>query len=313
MSSELEGFKAVLYARVSTNDKGQTNETQIREMKRWCKEKGVVIIPKDKENIAFADEQTGTNLDRPNFQLMLGKIVSLADTSARVDFVLAYDQSRLTRDAKYEDIKKKLDPFGCKIRFVTMDGDPDDIGMQISNAVQGLMNKREVETIRAKTKLALETRKLAGKHVSRPASFMFAEDVLTAPKGRCNITDDKKIKTVVVPEETVYGYARAGLSMRTTAHLIGVSPSVFIYEMKLADPNDPKHRNKGRIDRYTKYNELYEYALRVRKGECSETVGNGGEKCSETVGVSERVVTDRIPNTLTEQNTENPDFSSNEE
>lgn len=36
-------YRVVLYARVSTDNKGQTNETQIRELKQYCNSHGYVI------------------------------------------------------------------------------------------------------------------------------------------------------------------------------------------------------------------------------------------------------------------------------
>ena len=36
MTMEYDGMSAILYARVSTDDKGQTTETQVRAGKEWC-------------------------------------------------------------------------------------------------------------------------------------------------------------------------------------------------------------------------------------------------------------------------------------
>lgn len=43
MTGDMDTYTVVLYARVSTDDKGQTNETQIRELKEYCTRKGYVI------------------------------------------------------------------------------------------------------------------------------------------------------------------------------------------------------------------------------------------------------------------------------
>ena len=38
-----ETYTVVLYARVSTDDKGQTNETQIRDMRAYCQRNNFII------------------------------------------------------------------------------------------------------------------------------------------------------------------------------------------------------------------------------------------------------------------------------
>ncbi len=95
--SDLEGYNAVLYARVSTDDKEQTCETQIRNMKAWCKQKGVNIVG------IYQDEQTGKTLMRENFLAMMGRILVGGD----IQILLVNEQSRLTRDMKLEEIKEK--------------------------------------------------------------------------------------------------------------------------------------------------------------------------------------------------------------
>lgn len=253
--SDLEGFNAVLYARVSTTHHDQTTETQVREMKKWCESKGVNILAVYEEKI------TGTKLERPQFMTMIGRIMM-----GGVQILLAYDQSRLTRDEKLEDIKNMIKTTGCQVRFVTNDGDPDDLGVKVTNAVKQIFDKEEIRVLRAKTKMGMETRRLQGKHIARPAVFMFAEDVESAPEGRCILQADERHKTVtkVLPEATIYDYARQGLSWYyISTKLLGISPNVLYYEMRTKEM-DP--RGRGTKDRYTEFMRLYNEAKGTHKG-----------------------------------------------
>lgn len=253
--SDIEGFNAVLYARVSTTNHDQTTETQVREMKKWCEAKGVNILA------VYEEQITGTKLERPQFMMMIGRIMM-----GGVQILLAYDQSRLTRDEKLETIQNMISSTGCQIRFVTNDGDPEDVGVKVTNAVKQIFDKEEIRVLRAKTKMGMETRKLQGMHVARPAVFMFAEDVDSAPKGRCILQADENHKTVtkVLPENTIYEYARQGLSYYYIAtKLLGISPNVLYYEMRTKEM-DP--RGRGTKDRYTEFMRLYEDAKNGHKG-----------------------------------------------
>ena len=70
MSGEYEGMTAVLYARVSTDDKDQRPESQMEVMKDWCRREGIVVVGE------YVDQLSGKDIDRPQFQALLGRIVT---------------------------------------------------------------------------------------------------------------------------------------------------------------------------------------------------------------------------------------------
>lgn len=261
-TSDLEGYNAVLYARVSTDDQGQTCETQIRSMKEWCRQKGVNIIG------IYQDEQTGKTLMRDNFLSMMGRIIVGGD----IQILLVNEQSRLTRDMKLEEIKEKLKPTGCRIRYAASSVDPDSEAGMYMDAIGAVSSKVEISKLSGRTIQGMLTRKLNGKHVSKPAKFMFLEDVTPDYNGgRCyvgEINEHHKTRTMILPEKTIYDYARSGVSWKSLAtQILKVSPNTVKNEMV-------------RTDRYQTYLELYRNA--VHKGDSADRVAkdpvNGADR-----------------------------------
>lgn len=258
MTSEMEMDKkrAILYARVSTNDHGQTVVTQEREMRNYCKENDIEVVA------YYFDEQTGTTLIR---QGLMAAMMHIRMSDVHIDYLMVYDQSRLTRDEATKDVKKQLEGTGCNIFYVATGKESDDTAAgRIVESITDIMNHEEIRVLRAKTKMGMETRRLQGKHIARPAVFMFAEDVDKAPKGRCILQADDEHKTVtkVLPEKTIFDYARSGYSYYYVARkLIGISPNALYYEML---PTTVP-RGKGLKDRYTKYMQLYYEARGISK------------------------------------------------
>ncbi|MBQ7701777.1 MAG: recombinase family protein [Candidatus Methanomethylophilaceae archaeon] len=250
MSSDLEGYNAVLYARVSTDDKDQTCETQIRAMKDWCKRKGVNIVQ------IYQDEQTGKTLLRDGFLAMIGRIIV---GNNDIQILLVNESTRLTRDMKLEEIKDMLKNTQCRIRYVQSDIDPESEAGIMMDAIGGASGKIEVKKVSARTSAGMATRKLQGKHVSKPAKFMFLEDVTEDFNGgRCYLGPvdgvNHKTCTKVYPEKTVFDYARAGVSVNKLAEdIIKVSPNTLKREMVLTN-------------RYQTYLQLYREAVQLGDG-----------------------------------------------
>ena len=105
------------------------------------------------------------------------------------------------------------------------------------------------------TKEGMEKVRAQGRHIARPAVFMFAEDVESAPAGRCVLepSEGRRTVTKVVPEDEVMEYARQGYSLNHVAKCIGISFNVLANEMRPRDPDNPNSRTKGVKDRYSEY------------------------------------------------------------
>lgn len=257
MIEEMDRKRAILYARVSTSDHDQRTETQEREMRNYCDKNNIEVVA------YYCDEKTGTTLLRKG---LMTALMHIRMSDVHIDYLMVYDQSRLTRDEATKDVKKQLEGTGCNIFYVATGKESDNSAAgRIVESITDIMNKEEIRVLREKTKLGMETRRLQGKHVARPAVFMFAEDVEHAPEGRCILKPDANHKTVtkVYSEKTIYDYAAQGLSYFYVARkLLGISPNVLYYEMRTKEM-DP--RGRGTKDRYTEYMRLYNDA-RSHKG-----------------------------------------------
>lgn len=110
------------------------------------------------------------------------------------------------------------------------------------------MDEEHKKRLSERVSMVLQSKKENGKHVGRPARFMFAEDVPAAPVGR--VSDS----TIVRTEEQIYDYARNGFSLYYVAKDLGIGYNVLIFEMKPMSPDNP--RFKGFKDRFSEYHRI---------------------------------------------------------
>ena len=91
-SEEGEMTKVAIYARVSTDDKDQNPETQLRPLRYRCESLGY-------DSLEYSDSQTGRSINRPEYQRMLSE-------SGRWDGVLVFAADRLTREGPERGISE---------------------------------------------------------------------------------------------------------------------------------------------------------------------------------------------------------------
>ncbi len=288
MPEQYTGARALLYARVSTDDKDQDPETQIRQMRAWCEEHDVFIVDE------FREMESAGNTKRTQWRALMGTIF---EGEEDITMVVARDETRISRDMDdMNTIVKRLGEKGVMVRYVNSMSTPETGVGQVINTLKTWTGQEERAKLKANTKSGMYTRKLNGIYCSRPVRFAFAEDVEHFPKGRIalNPEDVKNGQvTKIYSEDVIYNFARSGKSMSWVAkNILGMSPSAFIAELKKREDNPeirknkdgepvPFYRNKGLKDRYTPYMELYNRAIAVRKGDCSERVAKTPEICSE--------------------------------
>lgn len=208
---DVTGMKAIIYARVSTDDKEQNPDVQVNLCQKWCDENGVDVIE------AYRDMHTGKELNRPGFTALLGKIMLL-----RPSLLVVRDQSRLTRDMKIEQIKDILRPYGTSIIYAASpDIDPDSFVGNVIGGVEGAKNKEEVVLLSTKTKEGMADSRENGQHQGRPQKFIIKEDEDLFLKGAISETAKK------ISETVLFTYARAGRSLRYVAKMEEVKYAVF--------------------------------------------------------------------------------------
>lgn len=285
-------MKLVLYARVSTDDTGQTTETQRVAMENFCKTYGHEIVE------YISEEMSASSLDRPG----LLKAMSYCMFS-RADGLLAYDPSRITRNNDINFVVNKISPG--KLLFVTSgEYNPDNSNQEMIQSIIGAVDKNENKVRREKSRMGIATRKREGFYHGRPAVFMFEEDLKGALKGRYMGEHTKKDGTVVpatkvITESQFYGWAKEGYSLTYVARVfLNVPTSVLIAEIKLKESEPkmrvrkyarsipveqrtekdyiPVYKFKGVKDRYTPYMTFYEQKMNERKTSSSENPVNEG-------------------------------------
>ena len=288
MVEKYTGARALLYARVSTDDKDQDPETQVRMMEQWCREREVTIVE------IFREKQSAGDTKRPQWRALMGTIF---EGDEGITMVVARDESRISRDVEDMNlITKRRGERGVLLRYVSSASTPETgIGNIISH-ISTWQGEEERRKLKANTKSGMKTRQMAGQHCGRPAKFAFAEDLEDSADGRIVIDPNahpSHVTTKIYTEETIYSFARAGKSISWVARkVLGISPSAFIAELKQREENpsirynkdgEPVeyYRFKGTKDRFSVYTALYEEAIGVRKGDCSERVGNPDGNRSE--------------------------------
>lgn len=202
-----EGMTAVGYCRVSTDDKGQTNETQANAIKEWASKTGADLVQ------IYYDEMTGTTLSRPGLMGAVGRI--LCDN---IRILVAFDQSRLTRNEDLRRIKEMIGS-GCSIRYVTSDIDPESIGGRVTDAIKQIFDKEENRIRADKTTLGMATRRdVMGIHVGRPAKLVFLEELDSCKKGLSVQPNDTHVtSTMIQPLSAVMRMADEGKSLNYVA------------------------------------------------------------------------------------------------
>lgn len=208
--SELTGLTAIGYCRISTDDKGQTVETQKVLINRWAESKGVKI------RAIYSDEGiSGSVFPRPQLSQALIDIMS-----SHTPILVCLNQSRLTRDAAaHMPIINQMLGKSCIIRYVELDIDTDDLGGKITLAVTGAIDTEERRRISVRTKQRMTQLKESGHYLGRPAAFMFREDVTAAPQGLF-----KAGRTLTLSKPELMEYAIAGRSISWVCKNILIRP-----------------------------------------------------------------------------------------
>ena len=103
-------MRVFLYARVSTRDKGQDVETQLRQLREFCQRQDWELVHE------YVDHETGAKSDRRQFQALM-----LACSQRRADVVVFWALDRFTREGTYETLRylNLLSSYGVMFRSYT--------------------------------------------------------------------------------------------------------------------------------------------------------------------------------------------------
>ena len=149
-----------LYARVSTSDKNQDNENQLRELRAYCRKRGWKI---DRE---YVDEASGASGARPEFKRLLD------DAQRReFDLVLFWALDRFSREGVLETLQYLQRLESCGVAWKSLTEQYLDSAGVFKDAIVSIMAtlaKQERVKMSERTKAGLARARAQGKRLGRP-------------------------------------------------------------------------------------------------------------------------------------------------
>jgi len=155
-------MRVAIYARVSTQDRGQDPENQLGQLRAWCVAAGYQIVA---EFVDHASGSKGTD-KRPQFAAMLD-----AAHRRQFDLLLVWSLDRLSREGMVPTIGhlQRLAAVGVTFHSYTepLLSTDSEIVRDIVLAVMASLAKMERQKISERTKAGLERPRAKGKRLGR--------------------------------------------------------------------------------------------------------------------------------------------------
>jgi DNA invertase Pin-like site-specific DNA recombinase len=106
----METKNVALYSRVSTRDKGQDVENQLRQLREFCHKQGWTVVQE------YKDRASGAKSEREQFKKMLE-----AASRREFDLVMFWSLDRFSREGVFETLQhlKRLDSYGVGFKSYT--------------------------------------------------------------------------------------------------------------------------------------------------------------------------------------------------
>ncbi len=150
--------RAALYARVSTDDRGQDPETQLRQLRDYAERRGFAVAAE------FVDYASGTRNDRPQFKRLME-----AARRREVDVVLVWRYDRFARSTQAL-VNALMEFRALGVDFISYQENVDTTTPQ-GELVFGMMASLaqfESSLIGERVRAGMARAKAQGKRVSRP-------------------------------------------------------------------------------------------------------------------------------------------------
>lgn len=161
-------MKAFLYARVSTLDKDQNPEVQLRELREYCTRRGWDVGGE------FVDKLSGSKTQRPQWQEMLRQV-----RQRKCDAVVVFRFNRFARSTR--ELVNWLEEFkALGIQFVSLHEAIDTstpMGALIFK-ITAAIAEFEVDIIRENVRAGLLYARSRGKSLGRPRRIGNGEQIL---------------------------------------------------------------------------------------------------------------------------------------
>jgi DNA invertase Pin-like site-specific DNA recombinase len=154
-------MRVAIYARVSTDDKGQDPENQLVQLREWCGNAGHTVVNE------YVDFESGRKADREQFSLLFQDA-----HRRRFDTVLVWALDRFSREGMAPTIVhlQKLVSYGVAFHSYTepLLSTDNELVRDIVLAVMASLAKQEAVRISERTKAGMARAKAKGKRIGRP-------------------------------------------------------------------------------------------------------------------------------------------------
>lgn len=156
-------LRVAIYARVSTDDKEQNPENQLRQLREWCANSGHEIVA---EYIEYESGRKAAS-KRPKLDALLN------DAGKRkFDLVLVWALDRLSREGMMATVAyiQRLTGYGVGLHSYTepLISTDNELVRDIVIAVMSSLAKAEAQRLSLRVKAGMDRARLSGKHVGRP-------------------------------------------------------------------------------------------------------------------------------------------------
>src|SRR4051795_5286733 len=186
--------RAAIYARVSTIDRGQDPETQLRQLREYAERRGFPIA------FEFVDHTSGAKTDRVQYRTMLD-----AARRREFDVLLVWRYDRFARSLR--ELVNALAEFdGLGIEFVSYSEGADTTTPQgkLLFGIMASLAEFERSLIAERVKAGMQRAKANGTHTGRPALLPFKRRQIETMLAETPRPSDRAIaKSVGVSPETV--------------------------------------------------------------------------------------------------------------
>ncbi len=166
----MDMLRVAIYCRVSTKDKGQDTENQLRQLREFCSKQGYTVSRE------YVDHASGKRSDRDAFREMF-----TAASRREFDVVLFWALDRFSREGVFETLQhlQRLTSYGVGYRSYT-EQYLDSCGM-FRDAVIGILAavaKQERVRLSERTVAGLERARAQGRVGGRPKVVCDRKQVL---------------------------------------------------------------------------------------------------------------------------------------
>jgi DNA invertase Pin-like site-specific DNA recombinase len=201
--AKLPSNRAAIYARVSTDDKGQTPDNQLLQLRAWCDRMGYPVVRE------YVEHENGGNGSEHRKQLA----AMFAGAARReFDLLLVWSLDRFSREGMATTVAylQRLGLHGVAFRSFTEEhlSTENELVRNILLATLASLAKLEREKISQRTKAGLERARAKGKVLGRPKFSNGDRDKLVAALDTGDSWHAVSRKTRI-PYSTVKKHARA--------------------------------------------------------------------------------------------------------